>query len=132
SMGLLPDPVSPVVAANAFRCGILLLSLATVPKKGRFKVAHYRGARLRPDSEDEIARKRATGSGHRDLAGGCASWHRGLDFRTRDYIEGCRRAVKADVGRARQIGSQDNDLCSYLAESRQGFYERPEPHIQAK
>jgi hypothetical protein len=89
-------------------------------------------SKLRPDSEDEIARKRAAGRGHHDFAGGCAGWHRGLDFRIRDYIEGCRRTVKADVGRARQIGSQDNDLCSHLAESRQGLHERTESHIQAK
>jgi hypothetical protein len=41
SMGLLSDPVSPVVVANAFRGGIFLLSLATATKKGKFKVAHY-------------------------------------------------------------------------------------------
>jgi hypothetical protein len=40
-MGLLPDPVSPVVAVDSFRSGILLVGLATAPEKGRFKVAHY-------------------------------------------------------------------------------------------
>jgi hypothetical protein len=37
-MDLLPDPVSPVVAANAFRCSVFLLGLATAPEKGKFKV----------------------------------------------------------------------------------------------
>jgi hypothetical protein len=39
SMGLLSDPVSPVVAANAFRCSVFLLGLATAPEKGKFEVA---------------------------------------------------------------------------------------------
>jgi hypothetical protein len=42
SMGLLSDPASPVVAANAFRCSVFLLGLATAPEKGKFKVARYR------------------------------------------------------------------------------------------
>jgi hypothetical protein len=41
SMGLLSDPVSPVVAANSFRCGVFLLGLVTAPEKGKFKVADY-------------------------------------------------------------------------------------------
>ena len=40
SMGLLSDPVSPVVAANSFRRGVFLLGLATAPEKGKFKIAH--------------------------------------------------------------------------------------------
>ena len=46
SMGLLSDPVSPVVAANSFRCGVFLLGLATAPEKGKFKIAHYQKLRL--------------------------------------------------------------------------------------
>jgi hypothetical protein len=42
SVGLFPDPVSPVVAANSFPCGVFLLGLATASEKGKFKVAHYR------------------------------------------------------------------------------------------
>jgi hypothetical protein len=41
SMGLFPDPVSPGVAANSFRCGVFLLGLAIASEKGKFKLAHY-------------------------------------------------------------------------------------------
>jgi hypothetical protein len=38
-MGLLSDPVSPVVAADSFGCGVFSIGLATAPGKGKFKVA---------------------------------------------------------------------------------------------
>jgi hypothetical protein len=41
SMGLLSDSVSPMVAADSFRCGIFPTGLATAPQKGQFKIAHY-------------------------------------------------------------------------------------------
>jgi hypothetical protein len=48
SMGLFPDPVSPVVAVTSFRYSVFLFGLATAPEKGKFKVATTRpGARLR-------------------------------------------------------------------------------------
>jgi len=42
SIGLLSDPISPMVAADSFRCGIFLIGLAIAPEKGKFKVAPYR------------------------------------------------------------------------------------------
>ena len=40
--GILSDPVSPLVAADPVRCGKFLISLATAPEEGEFKVVHSR------------------------------------------------------------------------------------------
>src|SRR5271166_1832202 len=67
------------------------------------------------DSEGHVARKRAVGRCHLDLAGGCTGGYGGLDFRSRDHGECGHGAVETDTGRACETRSQDDDFCSHFA-----------------
>jgi hypothetical protein len=55
-------------------------------------------------AEGHHARKSAAGSYHLDSAGGRACWNGGRDFGTRKHFEDGSGTVKADAGRAGQIG----------------------------
>jgi hypothetical protein len=87
---------------------------------------------LRLKAEFLIAGQRAVRCYDLNRAGGGAGRHRGGDFGLRNHRERRRGTVKRDARRARQIGSQNLDVCSYRAGSGQCFHERVKAHGQAE
>src|ERR1017187_8719031 len=78
--------------------------------------------------EGHVARKRAAGRYHLDFSAAGAGGYGGGDFGTRNDFEDSRSAVKADAGRAGQIGPQNLDGCSHLAEGRPLFLKRAQTY----
>ena len=79
-----------------------------------------------------IAVERAAGCGHRDCAGGRAGGHFGFEISVEDDFEGCRRAVKSDAGRARQIVAQNLDDSPRVAKVWPWLHKRTESYVFAK
>src|ERR1017187_9997023 len=84
------------------------------------------------DQEGRVARKRAAGGYHLDFSAAGAGGYGGGDFGTRNDCEDSHSAVKADAGRAGQIGPQNLDGRSHLTVGRAWFHKRSQTYRQAE
>jgi hypothetical protein len=107
----------------------LVLRKPGIVDVGRPRFLHQVRASL-CHSKDYIALERLLGCRNFHRASGSARGHRGFDFVTGNDREGRCRAIKADIGRARQIVSQNSDDPPHLAGGRVGFDKWTEPHRQ--
>jgi hypothetical protein len=82
--------------------------------------------------EKHVARKRAAGRYHLDFTGGGTGGYGGRDIRAGHHGELGSSIIKADAGRAGQIGPQNLDGCSHFARARLRFDEWAQTHGHAK